>query len=83
MCAGVSGVVDEHGAVAQTCVDVVTVVQTPAAAPHGFTCVIGLNHRVGQQTATHTHTHTIYRMINSSHAYKNFTGEEITSNKNI
>lgn len=55
MCAGVSGVVDQHRAVAQTCVDVVTVVQTPAAAPHRFTCVIGLNYCVGQQTATHTH----------------------------
>lgn len=57
--AGVSGVVDEHRAVVQTGVDVVAVVQTPAAAPHGFTCVIGLHHRVGQQTAAHTHVHLI------------------------
>lgn len=50
VCAGVSGVVDEHRAVTQTSVDVVTVVQAPAAAPHWFTRVVRLNHRVGQQT---------------------------------
>lgn len=52
MRAGVSRVVDEHRAVAQAGVDVVTVVQTPAAAPHWFTRIIGLNHRVGQQAGT-------------------------------
>lgn len=56
MRAGVSGVVDEHGAVAQSCIDVVAVVQTPAAAPHRFTCIVGLNHRVGQQTVKHTYS---------------------------
>ena len=57
--AGVSGVVDEHRAVVEAGVDVVAVVQTPAAAPDGTARLIGLHHRVGQQTArTHTHTHT-------------------------
>lgn len=45
--AGVSGVVDEHRAVDQTSIDVVAVVQTPAAAPDGPTSVVGLHHRVG------------------------------------
>lgn len=54
MRARVSGVIDEHRAIAQTGIYVGAVVQTPAAAPHWFTCIIRLNHRVGQKTATHT-----------------------------
>lgn len=52
--ASVSGVVDQHRAIAQTSIDVVTVVQTPAAAPHWLTSVVGLDHCVGEQTVTHT-----------------------------
>lgn len=63
MCAGVPGVVHKHRAIDQTRIHVVTVVQTPAAAPHRFTCIIGLNYRIGQQTATHKHC--IHHMTNS------------------
>lgn len=52
--AGVPGVVDQHRAVDQAGVHVVTVVQTPTAAPHRLVCVVGLHHGVGEQTATHT-----------------------------
>lgn len=50
MSAGVSGVIDEHGAVAQTSVDVVCVVKAPAAAPHWFSSIVSLNYRVCQET---------------------------------
>lgn len=54
VCTGVSGVVHQHRAIAQTSIHIVTVVQRPAATPHRFTCVVGLNHCVGQQTVTQT-----------------------------
>lgn len=51
--AGVPGVVDQHRAVDQAGIHVVTVVQTPAAAPHRLVCAVGLHHGVGEQTATY------------------------------
>ena len=46
MCAGVSGVVDQDRPVEEAGVHVVTVVQTPGAAPHRPPGVVGLHHGV-------------------------------------
>lgn len=61
MRAGVSGVINEHRAVDQTGVDIVAVVQAPAAAPHRFPGVISLNHSVGQQTVAQIQSVCLYK----------------------